>query len=237
VLFPNKVPSRYAFRPAVYGQGPGLLLFTPIHLLVLLALPGSYACWSLLFFVLFSKSFFLQVKSQITRFFYWLPSCFESSCVNIYLIYYIGLYLGGRTGSRNEPFAVRLDSLYWLVIFFLSYCFLRGSGMNDRAAAKDEKARTDEKVIDGVADAGLGDGGTEPDGPITDESGKADAEAGATEAQDEAKTQDVVNGDSSHDALALQKDCRDESQHIDFVTMGMFIVGKTDLPPLSHSFA
>lgn len=71
VLFPNEVRSRYAFRPAVYGQSPCLLHFTPIHSLVLIALPGFYACWSLLFFflVLFSKSFFLQVKSQITRFF------------------------------------------------------------------------------------------------------------------------------------------------------------------------
>lgn len=103
--------------------------------------------------------------------------------------------------------------------------------MNDSAAAKDEKARTEEKVIDGVADAGHGDGGTKPDGPITDESGKPDAEAGATEAQDEAKTQDVVNGDSPHNGLVLQKDCRDESQHIDFVTLGMFIVGKNDCSP------
>ena len=153
-----------------------------------------------------------------------------------YFLYYNCLYLGGRAGSRNEPCVVRLDSLCWLVIFFLSYCFLRGSGMNDSAAAKDEKARSDEKVIDGVVDTGLGDGGAGPDGPITDESGKADAEAGATEAQDEAKTQDVVNGDSPHDGLALQKDCRDESQHIDFVTLGMFIVGKTDCisPPVSQ---
>lgn len=94
--------------------------------------------------------------------------------------------------------------------------------MNQAADTTNENAHTDEIVANGTGDAELEDGDGEA-GWTDDESGKPDADDEVPEAQDEpAKEEGVIDG-----SLVPQNDCRDEHQHIDFVTLGMFIVGKS----------
>lgn len=88
--------------------------------------------------------------------------------------------------------------------------------MSQDAATADESAWVDESVTDGEDDVGYGDGdGGEHEntlggeaGPVRQDPGKLDADADTEADQDEGASEA-------------------QSRHIDFVTLGMFIVGKS----------